>query len=83
MSNEIKYPWQQTVVDAFLALPDSLPAKINIAERAISARLTDPQQADLDERTALKDALRALQVLCAELRPKSSHANERKREDVA
>jgi hypothetical protein len=83
MSNEIKYPWQQTVVDAFLALPDSLPAKINIAERAIAARLMDSQQADLDERIALKDALRALQVLCAELRPESSHTNERKREDVA
>jgi hypothetical protein len=79
MSDEIKYPWQQCVLDAFLALPDSLAAKINIAERVIAARLMDSQQADLDERIALKDALRALKVLCEELRPNP----ERKRQNVA
>src|SRR5215469_14684900 len=38
-SKESEYPWQQKVMDAFRASPDSLPLKINVAERAIAARL--------------------------------------------
>lgn len=82
MSDGVKYPWQQSVLDAFLAPRDFLATKINIAERAIAARLTDPQQPDLDERIALKDALRSLQVLLAETKQPSAPA-DRKREGIA
>jgi hypothetical protein len=61
---ELKYPWQQFVMDAFMELqPDSLPAKINAAERAISARLCEPNTPDIEESTALRDAPRSLRVL--------------------
>jgi hypothetical protein len=63
---ELKYPWQQFLMDAFLALPESLPAKINIAERAIAARFLERNEPDVDERLALDDALRALRVLMGE-----------------
>lgn len=82
MSDQIKYRWQQSVVDAFLAPHDSLPIKINIAETAIAARLKDQPQPDLEERIALKDALRALQVLIAETK-QTSEPDGRKREDIA
>jgi hypothetical protein len=60
----VKYPWQQLVLDAFVELrPESLPAKINAAERAISARLCEPNTPDMEESTALRDALRSLRVL--------------------
>jgi hypothetical protein len=63
----VKYPWQQDVLDAFLELrPELLCSKINAAERAISARLCDPDPPDLDERIALHDALRSLRVLLDE-----------------
>lgn len=61
---DLKYPWQQTVLDAFMEFqPECLPAKINAAEQAILARLSDPAPADPDERIALQDALRSLRVL--------------------
>jgi hypothetical protein len=66
MSDGVNYSWQQYVVDAFIALPESLPAKISIAERAISARFRDPVPPDLEESLALQDALRALGVLIEE-----------------
>ncbi len=61
----VKYPWQQFVLDAFMELrPDSLPAKINAAERAISARLCEPNTPGRSRnRIALRDALRSLRVL--------------------
>ena len=60
----VKYPWQQFVLDALTELrPESLPAKINAAERAISARLCEPNHPDTEESTALRDALRSLRVL--------------------
>jgi hypothetical protein len=82
MSDQIKYPWQQSVVDAFLAPPDSLAMKINIAERMIAARLQDSKSVDLEERIALQDALHALQVLIAETK-ETSEPDGRKREDIA
>jgi hypothetical protein len=83
MSEEIKYPWQQSVLGAFLAPRDSLPPRVNIAERAIAARLTDPQQTDLAERIALNDALRALRVLLEEAKRRPEQREDRKREDSA
>jgi hypothetical protein len=63
----VKYPWQQDLLDAFLELrPEFLPLKINAAEQAISARLCDPDPPDLDERVALRDALRSLRILLDE-----------------
>jgi hypothetical protein len=63
----VRYPWQQNVLDAFMELrPEFLRSKINAAERAISARLCDPDPPDLDERIALRDALRSLRVLLDE-----------------
>lgn len=67
----LKYPWQQTVSDAFEASPESLPAKINAAERAIAARLTDPKQPVAFERMAVAEALRSLKKLVKETRSKS------------
>jgi hypothetical protein len=66
MDDRIKYPWQQAVVDAFLAAPEDLPAKISIAERGISAHLRESDDLELEERIALKDALRTLGVLISE-----------------
>jgi hypothetical protein len=83
MSDATKYPWQQSVLDAFLAPADALPAKIDIAERTIAARLTDPQQPDLPEQIALNDALRVLRVLLAETKPKPAQPQGRKREEIA
>jgi DNA-binding NarL/FixJ family response regulator len=68
-SKEPEYPWQQKVMDAFRAAPDSLPLRINMTERAIAARLKDPSQTDLDEHLALKCALRSLGTLIDETRP--------------
>jgi hypothetical protein len=63
-SPRLKYPWQQSVLDAFMEFqPENLPAKIAAAKQAISARLSDPTLANDDERTALQDALNSLRVL--------------------
>jgi len=52
------------VLDAFLEMrPRFLPGKINAAERAIAAKLSDPQELQLDERLALSDALQSLHSL--------------------
>jgi hypothetical protein len=63
MDDQIKYPWQQTIVDAFLASLDDASLKIRIAEQAISARLREPRRIDPSERMALEDGRRALKVL--------------------
>ena len=55
-SDGIKYPWQQYVLEAFVASPESLPAKINVAERAIAVRLTERLEPGPEERLALNDA---------------------------
>jgi hypothetical protein len=62
--SNLKYPWQQPVLDALMELrQEYLPAKVNTAERAISARLCQPDAADIEERLALRDALQSLRVL--------------------
>ena len=72
------YPWQQAVMDAFQSSRDSIPVKVSVAERAIADRLSDPNQADLEELLALKDALHSLHLLIAETKPKSPTAQEKK-----
>ena len=69
---DFTYPWQQSVLDAFVAPPNSLAVKIGIAERAIAARLVDTDLGE-DERLVIKDALQALRVL---LRETTAHRNE-------
>lgn len=82
-----RYSWQQTVTDALGAPPGSLPShlqgpslqrRINIAERAIAARLIDPGYTSLDERRALKNALESLGVLIHETRPQEAPGREEK-----
>jgi len=72
------YPWQQAVIDAFQSSRDSIPVKVSVAERAIADRLSDPNQADLEELLALKDALHSLHLLIAETKPKSPTAQGKK-----
>lgn len=64
----LQYPWERLVFDAFLE-PNrqNLPRKMNIAERAISARLLDSAPSELDEHIALREALLALRRLLCEM----------------
>jgi hypothetical protein len=64
----VKYPWQRLVFDAFLGSnPRELPGRINIAERAIAARLCDSIPPEVDEHLALREALLALRRLLREM----------------
>jgi hypothetical protein len=64
LNPNLKYPWQQAVLDAFNELrSEYLPLKVNAAQQAIAARLVDHTPADLDEQLAIRDALRSLRVL--------------------
>jgi len=63
----LKYPWQQLVLDAFLEPhPKILLRKIAIAEHAISTRVIDPAPFELDERMAVTELLPVLQRLLGE-----------------
>ena len=53
MGDGVIYLWQNPVVDAFLATPESLPSKIVVAKKAIATRLTNVPEPDEDERQAL------------------------------
>lgn len=83
MYDQIKYPWQQAVVDAFLSAPQDLPTKINIAERTVSARLQESCELDLSEQVALDDALRALRVLVSEASFQPAQYNLSEKEKIA
>ena len=78
----LKYPWQDSVADAFASTLDLLPAKINVAERAIAARLKDPEEPSSEERVALNEALRALRQLTSETQP-SKEGVKGKNEEIA
>jgi hypothetical protein len=76
-----KYPWQESVLEAFQELrPEVLPYKINAAEKAIAARLKDPQRPDPAEHLAITDALRALRMLMP-VRAEEKHQTDK--QDVA
>jgi hypothetical protein len=64
-------------MEAFHSPRESLPQKLNIAERTIAERLTNRAQPSIEERLALKDALRSLRVLNAETRLQPN-TNEKK-----
>jgi len=57
------YAWEQAVVDAFRAYTEDLPLKVNAAERAISARLTESIPVDIQEHIAIREALDSLHAL--------------------
>jgi hypothetical protein len=60
----LKYPWQRAVLDVFREFdPEGLPAKIEIAERAIAERQGDGTPVDEPEYTAIADVQRAFQFL--------------------
>jgi hypothetical protein len=64
LNANLKYAWQQIVLDAFTELrPECLALKVDAAQQAISARLCDGTPADLDEELAIRDALQSLGVL--------------------
>jgi len=78
LNPKLKYAWQQAVLDAFVELrPQYLPGKINVAERAITARLCDPAPANSDEQRALREALANLCVIFPE-RVKRDRSRETK-----
>ena len=81
MDYGLKYPWQEAVVEAFIASPADLGAKINEAERTISARIKEPQ-IHIAERMALHDALRMLRVLMSETKAEEAEQN-RSRTQIA
>lgn len=68
-NGSLTYAWQEIVADAFAASSQMLPRKINLAEKAISVRLTDANEPNRNERTALREALHALRQLISEARP--------------
>jgi len=81
MDDQIEYIWQQTILDAFLSPPREAPAKIEIAERTILARLTQSGNLDQGERAALEDAWRTLQVLISETKSqRAEHSRDGRRE---
>ena len=64
MDTQLKYEWQQAVLDAFLELaPEGLPQKVGAAQKKITERLLDQQGPDQRERAALNDALHLLLVI--------------------
>ena len=75
----MRYSWQELVLAAFAAPPESLPARIAAAEAAIAARLKDPHRPDIREKLALTDALNALHMLICE----NVRDEQRKKEDIA
>ena len=75
----MEYPWQEVVLAAFAAPPESLPAKVSAAQRAIHDRLKDQPQPDSYEISALTDALNALSVLMRE----ADQEQQRREQDTA
>ena len=82
MNCELKYAWQEVVVDAFLAPPSDLGIKIDEAERTISARIRE-SEIDFAERMALDDALRMLRVLTTEARLQQAEYNQGEEQKIA
>ena len=81
MDQDLKYPSQHAVLDAFMSPPAYLVGRITVAERAISARLTERNPNDHEERLALHDALRVLRVLSQEARVRMRPAQPKKEEE--
>jgi len=66
---DVRYPWQQLVLNAFTEPhSENVVLRINVAEGAISARLVDPNPIQLAERLAIGEALLSLRSLLGKLR---------------
>ena len=72
LTGPLKYQWQHAVVDVFATAPESLPSKIEFAEKVIAMRLTDLKPLGRDEQVALNKALQSLQQFVLE--PDAEHA---------
>jgi hypothetical protein len=82
MNCELKYAWQEVVVDAFLAPASDLSIKIDEAEQTIAARIRE-SEIDFAERMALDDALRMLRVLTSETRLQQAEYNQGEEQKIA
>lgn len=63
----LRYPWQQTVLEALVEYPP-VPDKIEAAEGAISSRLCE-KPTEAQELLALRDAVFALRIVFPEINP--------------
>jgi hypothetical protein len=74
----LRYPWHHLVSEVLHeSRLENLPRKVNAAARAISARVLDPTPARLDERIALKQALRDVRALIEETARQNPEEQER------
>ncbi len=84
VKRDLKYPWQQLVLDAFREPhPENVMLKINVAERAISERLVDPNPFELAERLAIGEALLSLRRLLAQVRAGFTDEEPQSEESIA
>jgi len=84
IKRDLKYPWQQVVLDAFREpYPENVLLKINVAERAISERLVDPNPFELAERLAVGEALLSLRRLLAQMRAGIADEEPQSEESIA
>ena len=84
VKRDLKYPWQQLVLDAFREPhPENVILKINVAERAISERLVDPNPFELAERLAVGEALLSLRRLLAQMRAGIADEEPQSEESIA
>ena len=62
--SNLKYPWQETVADAFAEIrPEFVLWKVNVAQRTIAKRLCYQRFAHHEERVAMREALKSLKAL--------------------
>ena len=63
-ASNLKYPWQETVADAFAEIrPEFVLWKVNVAQRTIAKRLCFQRPAHNEERVAMREALKSLKAL--------------------
>ena len=78
MDFQIKYSWQQVVVEAFLeSQPELVQSKVTIAEQAVTQRLLE-NPTDVKEQLALQNALIALRMFTPR-KEREEDSGERKR----
>ena len=83
-NRDLRYPWQQFVLDAFREPhPENVQLRINVAERAISERLVDPNPFELAERLAIGEALLSLRRLLAQVRAGFTEEEPESEESIA
>ena len=79
LNPNLKYPWQQIVLEAFTELrPECLALKVNAAQKVISARLCNETPTNLDEQLAIRDALQSLRGLLTQTSESKSESTAKK-----